>query len=57
MLGIRVIACNDLIDLPANRVRILPAGNIDLGKYVTYFHFHFSAVVEANTCSVNSLFS
>jgi len=32
MLGIRVIACNELVDLPDNRMRILPAGNISLTK-------------------------
>ena len=32
MLGIRVIACDELIDLPGNRIHVRPAGNIGLGK-------------------------
>jgi len=32
MLGIRVVACNELVDLPGSRIRILPAGNITLAK-------------------------
>jgi uncharacterized RDD family membrane protein YckC len=32
MMGIRVIACEELVEMPGNRIRILPAGNIGFGN-------------------------